>query len=74
MRKARGFTLIEIVVVIAIMGFLVAMGAMAARAISASQKRSLTTTRMSSVDTALLQFVMVQKRLPCPADGTQSSA
>ena len=71
MRNAHGFTLIEIVVVLAIIGFIVAMGAMATRAIVVSQKRSVTLSRMSGVDSALVQFVIVQKRMPCPADGTQ---
>src|SRR6185437_12239831 len=38
-------------------------------ALSASQRLSTTTTRMQAVDAAIVQFVMQQKRLPCPADG-----
>ena len=72
MRASRGFTLIEIVVVLAIIGIVLAMAAAITRGVVASQKRSLTATRLSTVDAALVQFVMQQKRLPCPADGTVS--
>jgi prepilin-type N-terminal cleavage/methylation domain-containing protein len=73
MRKARGFTLIELVVVIAIVGILIAMAALATRAITAQQRRSTTASRIAAIDTALVQYVMVQKRLPCPADGSIAS-
>jgi type II secretory pathway pseudopilin PulG len=66
--------LIELVVVIAIVGILIAMAALATRAITAQQRRSVTASRMAAIDTALVQYVMVQKRLPCPADGTVASA
>ena len=66
----RGFTLIEIVVVLFILAVVIGMAAAITRAVIGTQKRALTTTRMATVDTALIQFVMQQKRLPCPADGT----
>ena len=69
----RGFTLIEIVVVLLIFGIVIAMAAAITRGAIASQKRSLTTTRMTAVDAALVQFVLQQKRLPCPGDGTLAS-
>jgi prepilin-type N-terminal cleavage/methylation domain-containing protein len=73
MRKQRGFTLIEIVVVLAIVAMLLAMATFATRAITIQQRISTTATRLATVDAALTQFVMVQKRLPCPADGTVAS-
>ncbi|HEX6633302.1 MAG TPA: prepilin-type N-terminal cleavage/methylation domain-containing protein, partial [Usitatibacter sp.] len=68
-RPVRGFTLIEIVVVLFILGVVVAMAAAVTTALSASQRLSTTTTRMAAIDAAIVQFVMQQKRLPCPADG-----
>lgn len=73
-RRSIGFTLIEIVVVIVILAILIAMAAALTRGVAAAQKRSLTATRMAAVDAALVQFVMQQKRLPCPADGTLASS
>ena len=73
-RRARGFTLIEVVVVLLIFGFILAMAAAVTRGVLASQKRTTTATRMAGVDAALVQFAMQQKRLPCPADGTLASS
>jgi prepilin-type N-terminal cleavage/methylation domain-containing protein len=70
----RGFTLIEIVVVLLILAIVIAMASAITRGVGAAQKRSLTATRMATVDAALVQYVSQQKRLPCPADGTRSSA
>jgi prepilin-type N-terminal cleavage/methylation domain-containing protein len=68
-RPVRGFTLIEIVVVLFILGVVVAMAAAVTTALTASQRLSTTTTRMAAIDAAIVQFVMQQRRLPCPADG-----
>lgn len=73
MPRARGFTLIEVLVVLLIFGVLIAMAAVITRAVTAAQKRSLTATRIATVETALAQFVLQQKRLPCPADGRKAS-
>lgn len=72
--RATGFTLIEIVMVLLIFGIVVAMAAAITRGVAASQKRSLTATRMAGIDAALAQFVQQQRRLPCPANGTLASS
>jgi prepilin-type N-terminal cleavage/methylation domain-containing protein len=74
MRRSRGFTLIELLIVLVIISLLVAMAAMVTRAITSQQRRSLTATRLAGIDAALAQFVILQKRLPCPADGSLASA
>jgi prepilin-type N-terminal cleavage/methylation domain-containing protein len=71
--RPRGFTLIEIVVVLFIVGVVITMAAGITKALTASQKLSITTTRMAAVDIAIVQYVMQQKRLPCPANGTLPS-
>jgi prepilin-type N-terminal cleavage/methylation domain-containing protein len=72
-RNSQGFTLIEIAVVIVIVAVMLAMGAVMFRGVSAAQKRSVTAARLATVDLALVQFVMLNKRLPCPANGTLPS-
>ena len=74
LRERRGFTLIEILVVIVILGLIMAMAAVLLRSVSATQKRSITSSRLANIEAALVQFVMQQRRLPCPADGTQSAS
>jgi prepilin-type N-terminal cleavage/methylation domain-containing protein len=73
-RATGGFTLIETVVVLLIFGIILAMAAALTRGVVASQKRSLTATRIAGVEAALVQFVQQQRRLPCPADGTTPRA
>jgi prepilin-type N-terminal cleavage/methylation domain-containing protein len=68
-----GFTLIEMVVVLFIMGVVISMAAVLTRGVTAAQKRSITSSRLATVDAALVQFVQQQRRLPCPALGTRPS-
>lgn len=67
--KSRGFTLIEIVVVMVIVGVLLAMAAAATKGIQEATMRSKTSTAIQNADVALTNFVMVMRRLPCPANG-----
>ena len=72
--RAAGFTLIEVVVVMLIFSVVIAMATVITRGIVAAQKRSLTATRVAAIESALAQFAMQQRRLPCPADGTRVSS
>jgi len=62
------------VVVLFILCVAIAMAAAITNALTATQRLTTTTTRMQAVDAALVQFVMLNKRLPCPADGTLDSS
>src|SRR6187431_99652 len=70
----RGFTLVEILIVVVILGLIMAMAAVLLRSVSVTQKRSLTNSRMANVEAAIVQFVMQTRRLPCPADGSQPAS
>ncbi len=67
---ARGFTLVEIAVVLVILGLLFTLLAGVATSLIAQQKRELTRSRLAGVEAALTLFVSQNQRLPCPADGT----
>jgi len=69
----RGFTLIEIAVVLVILGLLFTLLAGVATSLLAQQKRELTRNRLAGVEAAMTLFVSQNQRLPCPADGTQVS-
>lgn len=73
MRSARGFTLIEIAVVIVIIAFIIAIFAGLSSGLLAQQRRQATINRLAAIDAALVQYVMQQKRLPCPADGSMQT-
>jgi hypothetical protein len=61
------------VVVLFILGIVIAMAAAITNALMSTQRLSTTTTRLANVDAALLQFVMQQKRMPCPANITRAT-
>lgn len=66
----RGFTLIEIVVVLLIVGLIGSMAAAISKTLVIKQQYSTTRARLATLDAALVNYVAVMKRLPCPADGT----
>ncbi|MGZ5042766.1 MAG: type II secretion system protein, partial [Usitatibacter sp.] len=70
MRDSRGFTLIEIAFVLVIAGMIIALFASVTSTLLASQRRQTTTSHLAAVDAALVQFVVQNQRLPCPANGT----
>ena len=72
--RHRGFTLIEIAVVIVVLSLLLAMIAGIATAMLGQQRREATRQRLSGVETALALFVSQHQRLPCPANGALASS
>ncbi|HET9580192.1 MAG TPA: type II secretion system protein, partial [Usitatibacter sp.] len=68
MRGQRGFTLVEMVVVIAVLGVLFTILIGITRAVVSQQRYQTTRARMANIDNALAIFASQYKRLPCPAD------
>ena len=69
-RKSRGFSLVEIAIVLAILGFVLTIGLQATGAYLSHERRKVSLARVAGLDVALANFVAVQGRLPCPADGS----
>lgn len=68
-RKSRGFSLVEIAIVLAILGFVLTLGLQATGAYLSQERRKVSLARVAGLDVALANYVAVQGRLPCPADG-----
>jgi prepilin-type N-terminal cleavage/methylation domain-containing protein len=66
---ARGFTLIEIAIVLVILTLLLVIVAPLAIGQAEINRRATTRARMDNIDKALVLFVQRNQRLPCPADG-----
>jgi prepilin-type N-terminal cleavage/methylation domain-containing protein len=66
----RGFTLIEMAIVLVVAGVAAALLLNASSGILDNQKRIAARTKLDTIDAALANFVAINKRLPCPADGT----
>jgi prepilin-type N-terminal cleavage/methylation domain-containing protein len=67
---ARGFTLIEIAIVLVILTLLLVIVAPLAIGQAEINRRATTRARMDNIDKALILFAQRNQRLPCPADGT----
>lgn len=70
MKKQSGFSLVELTIVLVVIGLMMSMILPASTAFVDLQRRRETSSKLTNVDTALLAFVITNKRLPCPADGT----
>ena len=67
--QQRGFSLLEIAIVLAILGFVLTIGLKSTGAYLSAERRQTTVARLAGIDAAMVNFVALQKRLPCPADG-----
>ncbi len=72
--RGKGFTLTEMAIVLLIVGLLAGAILPIAGTMLDQQSRRETANKLAALDQALLNFVMTNKRLPCPADGTTASA
>jgi prepilin-type N-terminal cleavage/methylation domain-containing protein len=66
---ARGFTLVEVAVVLLIVAVLIGMAARTTRGLQEAAMRRSTEATIAGVQAALRNFVLQARRLPCPADG-----
>ncbi len=63
----QGFTLIEMAIVLAIMGLLIGMLAPVLGGISENNRAEATSMRLNAIDDAMVVFLRLNGRLPCPA-------
>jgi prepilin-type N-terminal cleavage/methylation domain-containing protein len=68
-KKARGFSLVEVAMALVIGGIAVGMIITVTLSLRDGTQRSTIRTQLDTIDTALANFVAQNKRLPCPASG-----
>jgi len=69
MPRPRGFTLIEIAVVVALIGIMLTAGLKLAGALLENAAYSVTQKKEAAIKDALIAYVAAYKRLPCPDTG-----
>ncbi|CAN5444260.1 hypothetical protein BH11PSE11_BH11PSE11_30720 [soil metagenome] len=69
-RSLRGFTLVEMAIVLLIAGVAAGLVLSSSSAMLDAQKRKTVREQLNTIDIALANFVAQNKRLPCPARGT----
>lgn len=68
--QMRGFTLIEISIVLVVIGLLLSGGLVALAPVLENAKRTQTENTLTKIEDALLLYAIQNSCLPCPADGT----
>jgi len=71
--KKRGFTLVELLVVVAIIGILIAMLLPAVQAAREAARRSTCTNNLKQIGLGILNFESARKMLPSGAKARTSS-
>ncbi len=69
-RRQRGFTLIEISLVLIVSGLVMLIASQALKLQNTNTKRAITLDSLNVTRDALIEFVALQGRYPCPADIT----
>ena len=72
MRRASGFSLVELAVVLAIVGLLLLSAMYTLSAQTEQRSRSETERMLDDAKELLLSFALVNRRLPCPASATSN--
>src|SRR4051812_27464791 len=67
-----GFTLAEMAIALLIIGLLLFVLLPTTGVMRSNSNRTATQQKLNNIDTALVNFVIVNKRLPCPADGAKT--
>lgn len=68
--QMRGFTLIEISIVLVVIGLLLSGGLVALGPVLQNAKRTATENTLTKIEDALLLYAIQNNCLPCPADAT----
>lgn len=69
-QRARGFSLVELTIVLIIIGLVGGILVSMAITMGDGQRAATTRAKLVAIDAALVSFVAINRRLPCPADGS----
>lgn len=67
--RIAGFTLVEMALVVALVGLLAFLFLPMGRVMQEQAKVKETRAKLDAIEAALVRYVMLNERLPCPADG-----
>jgi prepilin-type N-terminal cleavage/methylation domain-containing protein len=68
--RARGFSLVELAVVLTIVALIGSVFTSMFFSFGDGQRATNTRTKLAAIDAALISFVAINRRLPCPANGS----
>jgi prepilin-type N-terminal cleavage/methylation domain-containing protein len=68
----RGFTLLELSIVLSLIAVIIGMGLVILTSSLQASQYNATVARMDAIDQTLLNFSIANSRIPCPSDLTQT--